>query len=75
MTSRTTKTIRRIPNPPLGKYPQLALWGQLGSAPTSNKIKTIRRIVEILIGMPFPSTEHESDNLSMQADGTHNSGQ
>jgi len=35
------------PNPPLGKYPQLALWGQVGSAPTSSRTNMMIRMVLI----------------------------
>jgi hypothetical protein len=58
MTSMTTMTTRRTPRPPLGKYPQLALWGHAGNAPTSSKITMTRRMVEI-IGMPFLSADPE----------------
>ena len=31
--------------PPYGPYPQPALWGQLGNAPTSISSKTINKMV------------------------------
>lgn len=34
-----------IPSPPLGPYPQLALWPQVGSAPTNARIRMTIRIV------------------------------
>ncbi len=41
-------TITRIrPTPPLGPYPQFLLYGQLGIAPSSKRIKIITRIVTI----------------------------
>jgi hypothetical protein len=38
-----TKTI--IPKVPLGKYPQFALWGQAGRAPTNIRMSIISNIV------------------------------
>jgi len=64
---------RRIPNPPLGKYPQLALWGHIGRTPTSINTRTTMRIPEILIGLPFPPADR--DERSMSANWSHNSGQ
>jgi hypothetical protein len=65
--------MRRIPKPPLGKYPQWALCGHIGSTPTSIKIKTIRRMAEIFTGMPFRSADRESNRMPMQVDKTDNS--
>jgi hypothetical protein len=42
--------IKRInPTPPLGQYPQPELYGHAGSAPISSRIKTISKIVLMLL--------------------------
>src|SRR6187551_4027807 len=45
--ARMTRTRRIKPSPPLGKYPQLALCGQVGNAPTSNNTNTMMTMVLI----------------------------
>ena len=44
------------PSPPLGKYPQLRLWGQVGSAPIRSNTRMTIRMVDMeprLVGMGF----------------------
>src|SRR5271155_128310 len=50
--NNTIRTTTMSPTPPLGPYPQLLLCPQVGNTPTSAKIRTIRRIVPILIFLP-----------------------
>lgn len=38
-----------IPTKPLGKYPQSRLYGHLGKAPNKIRIRTINKIVMILM--------------------------
>jgi hypothetical protein len=46
--------IRTInPSPPLGKYPQFRLWGQVGNAPSSIRIKMTTKIVNISVPSLF----------------------
>jgi hypothetical protein len=46
-------TIRRIrPSPPLGKYPQLELYGHNGSAPRRSRTRMTSRIVLIVGSLP-----------------------
>jgi hypothetical protein len=39
---------KMTPKPPLGKYPQPELYGQLGNAPTNRRIRIITRIVPMV---------------------------
>ena len=50
LSSNRMMMITKIrPMPPLGPYPQFLLWGQLGIAPSSRRIKIIMRIKPKLI--------------------------
>jgi hypothetical protein len=50
---------KMTPKPPLGKYPQPELYGQVGNAPTNRRIRIITRIVPmvhlLLYFLPFPA--------------------
>jgi hypothetical protein len=48
-----TTISRTSPNPPLGMYPQLLLYGQVGRAPSNNRTRTTIKIVpmEILLAI------------------------
>ena len=47
-------TIKTKPNPPLGTYPQCALYGQLGNAPKRNSTSRMITIVRSMVS-PFPA--------------------
>jgi hypothetical protein len=42
-----------VPNKPPGQYPHDLLCGQVGNAPINSKIKTMRRIVPVVIAVIF----------------------
>lgn len=55
---RITRTRSRKPSPPLGRYPQLPLWDQIGSTPRNNTPNMPIRIILILILLLFARSPH-----------------
>ena len=53
-----TRTRKRKPSPPLGRYPQPLLWDQIGSTPRNSTPNTTIRIVFILILPLFAHSPH-----------------
>jgi len=49
INSRMIRIKRTKPIPPVGKYPQFRLWGQVGNAPNNSKTRTTIKMVPNIV--------------------------